>query len=47
MGTPSIWPSRRLYLRSVKKKDDLQKQIREDINKIHCIQNEYIEEVFL
>ena len=36
-----------LYLSAVKQKEDLQKQIREDINKIHSIRNEFVEEVFL
>ena len=36
-----------LYLRAVKEKVSLQNQIKEDINKIHSIQNEFIEEVFL
>jgi len=35
-----------LYLRSIKQKDILQKQIKDDINKIHSVQNEFIEEVF-
>ena len=37
----------RLYLSTVKNKNSFQQQIREDINKLHNIQNEYIEEVFL
>jgi hypothetical protein len=36
-----------LYLSLVKKRDDLQEKIREDINKIHNIRNEFIEQVFL
>ena len=36
-----------VYLRSVKQKDILQMRIREDINKIQDVQNEFIEEVFL
>lgn len=36
-----------LYLKSVAKKDDLQNQIREDIKKVHNIQNEFVERVFL
>ncbi|HAB54685.1 MAG TPA: TIR domain-containing protein [Ignavibacteriales bacterium] len=36
-----------LYLSVVNKKNVLQQQIREDINKLHNIQNEHIEEVFL
>ncbi len=36
-----------IYLASVRQKDDLQNQIRADINKIHNVQNEFIEEVFL
>lgn len=37
----------RLYLSLGSKKNVLQRQIREDINKLHNIQNEYIAEVFL
>ncbi len=36
-----------LYLGLVKERDDLQEKIREDINKIHNIQNEFIDQVFL
>jgi hypothetical protein len=36
-----------LYLSSVKQKNDIQNQIREDLNKVHNVQNEFIEEVFL
>lgn len=36
-----------LYLNLIKNKDAIQRQIREDINKLHNIQNEYISEVFL
>lgn len=36
-----------LYLNTVKQKDDFQEQIREDINEVHNIQNEFIERVFL
>lgn len=36
-----------LYLSLLKKKDALQKQIREDINKLHDVNNEFIEKVFL
>ncbi len=36
-----------IYLNSVKQKDIFQKQIRDDINKIHNVRNEFIEEVFL
>lgn len=36
-----------LYLRSVRKRTDVQNEIREDINKIHNVSNEFIEEVFL
>jgi hypothetical protein len=36
-----------LYLSLVKQRDDLQIQIRDDINKLHNIQNEFIEKVFL
>lgn len=36
-----------LYLGIVRSKDDLQNQIKEDINKVHHVQNEFIEEVFL
>ena len=35
-----------LYLRAVKEKVNLQNQIKEDINEIHNVQNEFIEEVF-
>lgn len=35
-----------LYLSTVNQKAELQSQIREGLNKIHDIQNEYIEEVF-
>jgi len=36
-----------LYLSSVRQRDDLQNEIKADINKIHNIPNEFIEEVFL
>lgn len=36
-----------LYLSLVRKKDDLQDQIRKDINKVHNVQNEFIATVFL
>lgn len=36
-----------LFLSSVKQKEDIQNQLKEDLNKIHNIQNEFIEEVFL
>lgn len=36
-----------LYLSVVKNKDAIQQQIREDISKLHNIQNEFIAEVFL
>jgi hypothetical protein len=36
-----------LYLSAIKQKDDIQKQIREDLNRVHNVQNEFIEEVFL
>lgn len=36
-----------LFLSSVKQKDDIRNQIKEDINKLHNEQNEFIEEVFL
>ncbi len=36
-----------LFLSCVKQKDSIQKQIREDLNAIHNVQNEFIEEVFL
>jgi hypothetical protein len=36
-----------LYVRSVRQKEDLQIQIKADINKMNNIQNEFIEEVFL
>jgi len=34
-------------LNSVKQKSEIQAQIREDLNKVHNVQNEFIEEVFL
>ena len=37
----------RLFLSSVKQKNDIQTQIKEDLNKVHNVQNEFIEEVFL
>jgi hypothetical protein len=36
-----------LFLNAVKQKNDIQTQIREDLNKVHNIQNEFVEEVFL
>lgn len=36
-----------LFLSSVKQMDDIRSQIKEDLNKIHNVQNEFIEEVFL
>lgn len=36
-----------LFLNSVKQKGEIQSQIKEDLNKIHNIQNEFIEEVFI
>lgn len=36
-----------LFLSSVKQKDDIRNQIKEDLNKLHNEQNEFIEEVFL
>jgi len=36
-----------LYLAVVRRKDDLQGQIKADLNKIHNVQHEFIEEVFL
>lgn len=36
-----------LFLSSVKQKNEIQTQIKEDLNKVHNIQNEFIEEVFL
>ena len=36
-----------LFLSSVKLKDDIQTQIKEDLNKIHNVQSEFIEEVFI
>jgi len=36
-----------LFLNSVKEKDDIQNQLKEDLNMIHNVQNEFIEEVFL
>lgn len=36
-----------LFLSAMKQKDDIEKQIREDLNRIQNIQNEFIDEVFL
>jgi hypothetical protein len=36
-----------LFLNFVKQKDDIQNQLKDDLNKIHNVQNEFIEEVFL
>jgi hypothetical protein len=36
-----------LYINLVKQRDSLQNQIREDINKIHNIQNEFVGDVFI
>jgi hypothetical protein len=36
-----------LFLGSVATKDELQKQISQDLNKIHNVQNEFIQEVFI
>jgi hypothetical protein len=36
-----------LFLASVTQKDEIQKQLTEDINKLHNVQNEFIAEVFL
>lgn len=36
-----------LFLSSVKQKDGIQNQLKEDLNKIHNVQNEFIEDVFL
>ena len=36
-----------LYLSVVKQKDTIQEQIKDDINKIHNLQNEFIAQVFL
>jgi hypothetical protein len=36
-----------LFLSSVKQKNETQNQIKEDINKVHNVQNEFIAEVFL
>jgi len=36
-----------LFLSSVKQKDDIQNKLKEDLNKIHNVQNEFIAEVFL
>jgi hypothetical protein len=36
-----------LFLTAVKHKDDIQKQIKDDLNRVHNIQNEFIQEVFL
>lgn len=36
-----------LFLSSLKKKDGIQNQLKEDLNKIHNVQNEFIADVFL
>ena len=36
-----------LYLDCIDEKDKLRDEIREDINKVHSVQNEFVEEVFL
>jgi hypothetical protein len=36
-----------LFLGCVKDKQEIQKRIREDLNKIHNVQNEFIQDVFL
>jgi hypothetical protein len=36
-----------LFLNVAKKRDAIQKQIKEDLNNIHNVQNEFVEEVFL
>lgn len=36
-----------LFLSSVSRKNDLQTQIKDDLNKVHNVQNEFIEEVFI
>lgn len=36
-----------LYLKSVRRRTEVQNEIKEDINKIHNVENEFIEEVFL
>lgn len=36
-----------LFLTSVKQKDVIQTQIKDDLNKVHNVQNEFVEEVFL
>jgi hypothetical protein len=36
-----------LFLNSVAHKSDIQKQIKDDLNKLHNVQNEFFEEVFL
>lgn len=36
-----------LFLSSIKQKNDIQTQIKGDLNKVHNVQNEFIEEVFL
>jgi hypothetical protein len=36
-----------IFLRSVKKKDEVQNEIKEDINKIHNVRDEFIDAVFL
>lgn len=36
-----------LYLASVREREDIQRAIRDDINKVHNVQNEFIDEVFI
>ena len=36
-----------MYLKSVKRRDELQNEIRDGLNKIHNVQNEFIDSVFL
>lgn len=36
-----------LYLNALKQKDDIQEQIKDDLNKLHNVQNEFVEVVFL
>lgn len=36
-----------LYLSAVKRKDEVQNQLKEDLNKVHNVPNEFVEEIFL
>jgi hypothetical protein len=36
-----------LFLSSIKQRDDIQNQLKDNLNKVHNVQNEFIEEVFI